>query len=164
MPGSELIRMPEPMDSGLLSPQQEQVIITLLSGSTQKEAAAAVGVAEETVSRWCNSDPEFIATLNLRRRELWESAADRLRSLTTLAIDSLTDILENSTDDSVKLRAALGVLKAGALAQLAPPGPEETDPDRVALTIMSRKPTESQMLMASIGHPSPLPARRPRRA
>jgi len=153
----------ETTERGELSPQREQVIIALLSGSTQKDAAAAAGVAEETVSRWCNGDPLFIATLNLRRRELWESAADRLRSLTALAIDSLADVLENATDDSVKLRAALGVLKAGALAQLAPPAPEETDPDRVALAILNRRPTETQMLIASIEHPGPLPARRPRR-
>lgn len=64
-----------------LTGQQETVIAALIDGKTQKEAAELAGVTPETVSRWKASDPLFLATLNLRRQELWDAHAQRLTAL-----------------------------------------------------------------------------------
>jgi transposase len=45
-------------------------IEALASGSTVTEAAERAGVARETVSRWVQRDPEFIAELQNRRAEM----------------------------------------------------------------------------------------------
>ncbi len=107
----------------MLSAQQEQVISLLLGGKTQREAAQEVGVAEETVSRWMNGDAEFVATLNARRLELWQANAEKLRALATKAVNTLGDLLD-SEDDTLRLRAAISVLRA--LANVQPPaGPTD---------------------------------------
>ena len=137
----------------VLSGQQDQVIGLLLAGKTQREAATEAGCAEETVSRWANRDPLFMATLNARRRELWQGNVDRLRALTSEAIDVVRDVLRtvrNPPDDGLRLRAALAVLKAGAMDQTEPPAEEATDPDRVALALKKRRPSTLDLMMAEM--------------
>lgn len=112
-----------------LSSQQEAVLLHLLSGKNQQEAAAAADCAPETVSRWMNGDALFVAELNRRRREVWEGHAERLRSLAGDALDTIGDVLHGGGDERVRLSAALAVLKSLGLGELQKPGgpthPEE---------------------------------------
>jgi hypothetical protein len=103
-----------------LSEQQLTAIEHLIVGSTKKGAAEAVGVAPYTVSRWFQQ-PEFMATLNERRQDIYEANTERLRSLAAKALDVVEDALD-SDSESVRLKAASQVLKAVGLADVMPPG------------------------------------------
>ncbi len=52
---------------GVLTPQQEVVVLQLMGGATQRDAAERGGVTPETVSRWLHQDAQFVAELNRRR-------------------------------------------------------------------------------------------------
>jgi len=101
-------------DEKSLSSQQEAVIVSLLAGKTQKDAAEAAGVSAETVSRWMHSDALFVATLNARRQELWDMNSAALRDLAKEATAVLKDLLD-SPDDRVRLRSVLAILKTQGL-------------------------------------------------
>ena len=90
-----------------LSVEQLNAIDVLITGATDKETASATRVTRETVTRWKNDNPNFIAELNKRRRLLWCSGHEKLRSLLTKAVD----VLENELD-SGNFRAAVEVLRA----------------------------------------------------
>ena len=53
-----------------ISPAQSLAVAALANGSTITEAAERAGVARETVSRWANDDPDFIAELQNTRAEM----------------------------------------------------------------------------------------------
>lgn len=68
-----------------------------------------------------------LATLNQRREQLWEGNAARLQSLADKAMDTIEDVMDDGETDTVRLRAALAVLKGQGLADVAKPW-GETDP------------------------------------
>ena len=104
-----------------LTPAQEAVIGALLDGKSQAEAAALAGVVPETVTRWKSKDALFVATWQTRRRQVWESHAQRLRNLASKALDVVEAGLEAGD-----IRAAGLVLKSVSLAELTIPEPETT--------------------------------------
>jgi hypothetical protein len=110
-----------------LTPQQELAVDLLAGGKTVTEAAAAVGVARQTVSEWLNRSAVFRAGLNGRRQELWVANADRLRALLPEAVEALAGELRGGD----RLKAAALVLRAcgayGLAAPLAPTDPEEVE-------------------------------------
>src|ERR1700687_4316287 len=93
-----------------LTPQQEAAVDLLALGRSISDVAKEVGVARHTLSLWRNKQPSFQATFTLRRRELWDAASERLRTLVPGALDVLESAVANGD-----LRAALGVLKAAGL-------------------------------------------------
>ena len=92
-----------------ITTQQEAIIVILLSGQTQTAAAAEVGIAKETISRWLAGDANFVAALNSARRELWDSNLDWLRSLGDEAVATIGGLM-NSHNEAISLKAALAVL------------------------------------------------------
>ena len=115
---STIVKESEPAE---LTPAQEAVIAALLDGKTQAEAAALAGVVPETISRWKSKDALFVATWQTRRRQVWESHAQRLRNLAGKALDVVEAGLEAGD-----IRAAGLVLKSVSLAELTIPEPETT--------------------------------------
>ena len=109
-----------------ITPQQEAVILALLEGKTQKEAAEAAGVAPETVSRWMKRDAVFVATLNARRKDLWDAHREKLRALVGEAVAVMGDLLK-SKNERVRLQAATSILRTAS--DLKPEG--ETSPEVV---------------------------------
>lgn len=109
-----------------ITPQQEAVILALLEGKTQKEAAEAAGVAPETVSRWMKRDAVFVATLNARRKDLWNAHREKLRAQVREAVTVMGDLLK-SENERVRLQAATAILRTAS--DLAPGG--ETEPEKV---------------------------------
>lgn len=109
-----------------LSVEQLNAIDILVLGKTDQETSEAVGVTRETVTRWRNDNPHFAAALNKQRRLVWGAGHDKLRSLTTKAVDAIEAAL-----DSGDCKAAVEVIKAvGLYGHVEPPsGP--IDPELV---------------------------------
>ena len=107
-----------------LSVEQLNAIDILVRGKTDQETALAVGVVRETVTRWRNDNPYFAAELNKQRKLIWGTNQDRLRSLTTKAVDTIETAL-----DAGDSKAAVEVLKAvGLYGQVTPPsGPVDAE-------------------------------------
>ena len=93
-----------------ITPQQSAVIRAVVAGASQKAAAAACGVSEFTVSRWANSDPAYIAALNLERLFAWETQRAELAKLLIKARQALEFVLEGN-DPGAMVRAAVVVLE-----------------------------------------------------
>jgi hypothetical protein len=73
--------------------------------------AKALDVRPETVSRW-RQEPAFVALVAHYRREILQGAADRMRSLTNKAVqtvESILDAADAAPED--KLRAAKLILE-----------------------------------------------------
>ena len=101
-------------DTRELSQAQLTAIDLLVAGSTVTAAAEAVGVARQTASEWLNRDTDFQAALNVRRAEVFNGCADKLRGMLPKALDVLEAFLEASAPQD-KLRAALGVVRMANL-------------------------------------------------
>ncbi len=94
----------------MLSIEQHNAIDLLILGHTDHAVAEQIGVARETICRWRNENPYFMAELNRRRKDVWQTAHRRLRGLVGKAIDILEKAL--NADD---VKAAVTVLKAANL-------------------------------------------------
>ena len=57
-----------------LSIEQHNAIDLLILGHTDHAVAEQIGVARETVCRWRNENPYFMAELNRRRKDVWQTA------------------------------------------------------------------------------------------
>ena len=76
-----------------LTQAQLTAVEIVLTGANDTQTAQRLGVARETVTRWRLYDPYFQAALLSRRRELWASSIDALRSMLPQATDTLRDQL-----------------------------------------------------------------------
>ena len=93
-----------------LTPDQAAALELLLSGQTITAAAAAVGVARETVSRWRNSDPAFLGAYNAALQSAHDAMSKKLLDARARAIDTLADLLEED-DHGLALKAAAALLR-----------------------------------------------------
>ena len=100
-----------------LSVAQLNAIDALVSGATDSETAAAVGVTRQTVNVWRNRDPAFQAELNRRRRDIWGHSTDRLRALIPQALGVLEGALAVNPDPAL----ALKILQLAGVADPAAP-------------------------------------------
>lgn len=98
-----------PEEEAGLTAQQWQAVGLLVAGKRQVEVAEALGVTQETVSRWRNG-PMFAAALNLAVRDAYAAAIGQIRELTKDATAVLRETLY-SEDERVRLSAALAVLR-----------------------------------------------------
>ncbi len=112
-----------------------QAVDLIIAGKTDQEIAGALNVARETVTRWRNDNYYFMAELNRRREILLDSAADRLKSLTDVAIDIIYDELFTSGD----FKSAIEFLKViGIYGQVNKPN-AQTDPRIMIIEDAHRK-------------------------
>jgi hypothetical protein len=108
-----------------LSASQLIAVDGLMSGSSHAEAAEAARVHRTTVSRWATKDPDFIATLNERRQQVFSEAGDRLRSVLNRAVQVLADAVD-SGDPEISL-ALLRLVGADRILDAARIGPTDAD-------------------------------------
>jgi len=93
-----------------LSPVQAQVVAALAAGASISAAAQAAGIHRSTIHNWLKA-PAFSTEFDTSRQEYTDSLRDQLRDLSTLALDTIRQLLENpETPASVRLRAAQLVL------------------------------------------------------
>ncbi|MDP9359623.1 MAG: hypothetical protein M3R02_30910 [Chloroflexota bacterium] len=118
-----------------LSVEQENAIDLLVSGTSDRETAAAVRVSRQTVCGWRNHHPAFIATLNARRLETWGASSDRLRALLPKALDCLEGAITGPGPDwkaAAKVVELAGLDRQGAgVPNLGPYSIGPTDPEAV---------------------------------
>ena len=93
-----------------LTPDQAAALELLLSGQNITAAAAAVGVARETVSRWRNSDPTFQAAYNAALQSAYEANQKKLIDARGKALDRLA-VMVDSEDQAIAFKAAAALLR-----------------------------------------------------
>jgi hypothetical protein len=92
-----------------LSIEQLNAIDLLVTGQSDREVAAAVGVTRQTVCGWRLYDPYFQAELNRRRDAIWGAAGAKFQNLLVRAIDRIDQELEGEHG----WRVALEIIKLG---------------------------------------------------
>lgn len=127
-----------------LTPPQARAVELAADGLRDAEVAAAVGVTRQTVNAWRRQHPGFQAALNVRRRELSEAAADRLRALLPKALDALEEGLNGPDAAGVALKV---LSMAGVPALLAP---QAIGPEDPSLLITARVKQRNDNLWASV--------------
>lgn len=127
-----------------LSQEQLNTLEYILQGMSDRAVAESVGVARQTVWAWRNEDPLFISELNRRRTEVWQESRERLKALTSRALDAMESTI-SSNDPKASLDAAKFLLKGTRLfdTDLNIRGP--TTPDAVILDRLKRE-AEAELL------------------
>ena len=92
---------------------REQAILALLSEPTIVPAAARVGMGESTLRRWLTEDAAFQAEFETARHATFKDALHRIPALTARAVDTLADLLGDTTHPAVRLGAARTVAEIG---------------------------------------------------
>ncbi len=127
--------MTKPDTIGHLSVEQENAIDLLVTGTSDREVADAVGVRRQTVCGWRNHHPGFIAALNARRLETWGASSDKLRALLPKALDALEGAITGEAPDwkaAAKIVELAGLDRQGAgVPNLGPYSIGPTDPEAV---------------------------------
>lgn len=90
-----------------LNTKQQKAIDLLLKGKTDTEVAIAVRVGRDTVNRWRNHNPDFIAALNEQSSQLDEDLTVRLSRLYFWSLEVIESALTKAD-----VAAALAVMQA----------------------------------------------------
>lgn len=93
-----------------LTSKQLKALPLMAQGMSGKDVAKEVSVTPQTVSEWKNS-PAFMATLNILRTEILESARSQLQQSPNKAIQTLIDLMDNSENEETRRKAALDILR-----------------------------------------------------
>jgi hypothetical protein len=115
-----------------LTPSQQAAAEAIVTGATRTDAA---GVSRETVSRWANHHPGFLAALSRFRNTLATEQADKVLRIRGKALDVIDRQL-----DSADLDAALAVLRAIPAPDLGPTDPDAIMDKAVSLTRATQLP------------------------
>jgi hypothetical protein len=109
-----------------LTPAQATAVEVIATGGTHAEAAAAAGVARETVTRWLSSHPGTRAALGRLRCVIAESSTDDVLRVRSQALGVLSAHLEAVDPVTAKgLNAAIATLRAVPAPTVPPPAPAE---------------------------------------
>ena len=114
-----------------LNAKQDNAITLILQGSTDTEVAKSIKVSRQTVNDWRNNNIFFIAELNRRRNEIWNSQLEQFRNLVARALAVLEEDLQEENERRLRQSAAIHILKSVGLygLDLTPTG--ATDPGGV---------------------------------
>ena len=110
-----------------LTAQQWQAVALLVAGKRGVDVADALGVTQETISRWRNN-PMFAAALNLAVRESYAATIGEVRGLVKDAIAALKECMY-SEDEKLRMSAALAVLRLHLQLDSAAPSLPTTPAD-----------------------------------
>ena len=124
----DLIKIEVQHSNRYLTAKQMQAINVLLMGKSITDTALMIGVSRETISRWKNSNPNFIAEFNKHQQENMDATTIRLRSLVHKAVDVIEDSL-----NAGNLKAAVELLKAINLYSKMPEISKEIDPEMIMI-------------------------------
>jgi hypothetical protein len=111
---------PRPEAPDEISDRQRAALEMIASGATDTAVAGAIGVSRRTICRWRIEDSRFREQLEQRRRELYDRATDRFRSLLSSALDLLDRQIADKYAPTA-LRAARTLLALAAIGRVAVP-------------------------------------------
>jgi hypothetical protein len=126
------------LHKGGLTVTQENAVDLLSVGKNDTEVAGLLGVSRVCVTRWRCYLPDFIASLNERRAEIWAAARYRLRSLAVEALDVLAAEMRQP-DPTRKMKAATELLRFAPSPSAAPDNIGPTDPEAVVSQIVKER-------------------------
>ena len=114
-----------------LNVKQDNAITLILQGSTDNEVAKSIEVSRQTVNDWKNNNIFFIAELNRRRNEIWNSQLEQFRNMVARALAVLEEDLQEENERRLRQSAAIHILKSVGLygIDLTPTG--AIDPEGV---------------------------------
>ena len=101
-----------------LTSQQGKAIGLLMSGKSQADCAAEIGVDPATVNRWVNGHqaPAFVASYNSARQSLATDCQEQLSNLYIKSVQIITEALNDENGDVYEQRKmALAIIKNGSL-------------------------------------------------
>ena len=104
------------------TPAQDKAIEVLIAGGTTTEAAEAADRSRETISRWINHHPAFIAEMNSRRAERKARMGDAVDALAEQALSNMRSMLEEGDPRATETLLKLVGLDA---AKVGPTDPQE---------------------------------------
>ena len=81
----------------------------LAAGRSNADAARLSGISVRTVNRRM-ADSDFRQRLDVRRAEMFERGAARMADLVSRSIDTLSELMEQSKSESIRLSAAKSVI------------------------------------------------------
>lgn len=93
-----------------MKPNKLLAATMLVEGRLHKDVAEEVSVTPQTISAWL-TEAEFVAFVNKLKMDNLNKARDRVQALSVKAASTLEDIMENSSNDAVRLKAAESVLE-----------------------------------------------------
>lgn len=99
-----------------LKPKQIQAATLLAQGWLCKDVAEEIQVTPQTISEWKNI-PEFEACINDLKTQSIEAARAQIQSLAESAVDTISELMESSESDNVRLKAALAMLAHAGLTE-----------------------------------------------
>ncbi len=116
-----------------ITARQTRALHALLAGLDDTAAARAANVQRPTLNKWKNHDADFVAAMNIARRELADGLLDGLRALYGDAVAVIRDALDADKPIAVRLRAAEAIIKNIA------PTDGETDPEAIRVRWMRER-------------------------
>ena len=123
-----------------LSVEQRSGVDLLVTGATDAEVAAAVGVDRGTVWRWRHEHPDFISELEKARQQFMSGSVDKLRAALPKAVGNIVNAVEAGD-----LKASLALMKCVGLQNGDYFKPGETDANKIALGILLGKLATEQI-------------------
>jgi hypothetical protein len=100
--------MKDPQTSGF-PPKKDKAAALLASGLTVVATSKKIGVNERTIHTW-RDDPEFLKLVTTYQSKMIARSLGRLSSAASKAVQTLIECLKSSESDSVRVRAAMGIL------------------------------------------------------
>ena len=97
-----------------MKPNKLLAATMLVEGWLHKDVAEEVGVTPQTISAWL-TEAEFVAFVNKLKMDNLNKARDRVQALSVKATSTLEDIMDNSSNDAVRLKAAESVLEMSGM-------------------------------------------------
>jgi hypothetical protein len=130
-----------------LNAQQAQTLALLLAGKTQRETAAALDIAEETISRWKHNDAAFIAAYNEGCQALYDASLVEMLELRRAAVKAIKEAVDDDQPRHAdrRLKAAIAALKMPA------PTIGDTDPKDIALGLSKKDRDRERAEMFTFG-------------
>lgn len=111
----------------MLSSQQYQAIRYLVEGQKHERIAEKIGVSARTIRNWLNS-ADF-------QKEYKTAMAETIDFLAGEALATLTDLMRNSSSDTVRLNACRDILSRAGYDATAKSKVELDTPDDIIITI-----------------------------
>jgi len=100
-----------------MKPNKMLAATMLVEGWLHKDVAEEVGVTPQTISTWL-TDPEFVALVNQLKMDNLHKARDRVQALSVKAAATIEDIMDSSSNDAVRLKAAESVLEMSGMINI----------------------------------------------